>query len=41
MNDKYEDYEYLEPIRNDLIEAEFLCKLPTGEPIEFRLPIVS
>ena len=41
MNDKYEDYEYLEPIRNDLIEAEFLCKLPTGEPIEFRLPIVE
>ena len=42
MNDGLEQYEYLEPIRNDLaVDAEFLCKLPTGEPIEFRLPRVE
>ena len=39
MNDELEQYEYLELIKNDLaVDAPFLCKLPTGEPVLYRIP---
>ena len=42
MNDELEQYEYLELIKNDLaVDAPFLCKLPTGEPVLYRIPFVE